>query len=563
MEALVRCATTGPPASAVAGTLRGPLRHEALRANQMGQARLWKTSALGGSLSLLAGSLRRRRRQVLRGGADKLWMRASSSLVEASTKLRETSVSDKVPVVLLSGFLGTGKTTLLKHWLENAEGRIGIVVNDVAAVNIDSKLVQQQKYDSDGKIDAIQMANGCACCSLGDELLVTIWELLELATEGEPFSQIVVELSGVAEPARVRSIFEEAEKTGSEMMDRMKLSKVVTLLDASTFCKEYMEFAQIQERDDLMDGDVGEMADLQVVELLVEQTEAANVVVLNKTDLANPDQLDATRAVVSSLNKKADVMETSFGKIPLSSFFQVVETQERSGQEEHGHHGHSHGGDSHGHGHAADCHDANCTDESHGHSHSHSNSSVTTAQERFGITSFTYTARRPFSEDRFAKALQKWPVPKQDDLGMLLASSENAEKDHPMSRVIRSKGFCWLETHPSSRMYWSHAGKDMQLKYEGLWWGAMTKDQIQLMETMAVGEYERSVREEFVDGFADRRQEIVFIGQRVDEAAIRVILDECLLNDDEMVAYKKKQSSDTKELSDAWSAQREAMQNYS
>jgi len=592
MEALVRCATVCPTASSFAGTVRGPLRHDVIRPRQIRHGGLWRMKGIGGSLSLLAAASLRRRRTTLRG-LDKPWatsLRASSSLVE-------TGSDAKVPVVLLSGFLGTGKTTLLRHWLENAEGRIGIVVNDVATVNIDSKLVQQRKYDSDGQIDAIQLQNGCACCSLGDELMMSIYELLELATEGEPFSQIVVELSGVAEPARVRTLFQDAEKSGSLAMEHMELGKVLTLVDASTFCKEYMEYAQIHEREDLMEEDVGEMADSQVVELLVEQVEAADVVVLNKTDLATPEQVAATRAVVASLNTKATIMEASFGKISLSSALQEV-PQLQEQKPEHSHektccHGHADHGDhssseSHGHSHehasdcseptckdeshgsshgnsngqAETCNDPTCTDESHGHSHSQKDA-ATTAQERFGITSFTYTARRPFHEDRFAKALQKWPVPKQDDLGVLLASGDDAQEDHPLARVIRSKGFCWLETHPSSRMYWTHAGKDMQLRYEGLWWGAMTKDQVKLMETMAVGEYERSLREEWVDGYADRRQELVFIGQRVDEAAIRAILDGCLLTDSEMAAYKKKQDNDARELSNLWTEQREAMSNYS
>jgi len=588
------------------------LRHSCHPAHR-GSTLLGRETAAVASIAgafALQSALRGRRTRFSQGGDS--WARrqaaralsvtvpsSGSATVACRAQDDEAVVPQQVPVVLLSGFLGTGKTTLLRHWLENAEGRIGIVVNDVAAVNIDSKLVQQQTYGSNGKVDAIQLQNGCACCSLGDEFLLTIYDLLALQTDdGEPFSQIVVELSGVAEPQRVREMFEQATASGSPIVAGVKLSKVVTLLDASTFCTEYMEWSSLMEREDLLDEDPGELAECKVTELLVEQTEAADVVVLNKTDLATKEQVDATRAVVAAINTKASLVETSFGKVALSTVLNAEEQHEaaadhghesdhrsdHSCHDEHGHaehahagHGHAeHGHEEHGHAHASDCSDPSCTDSSHGHSHghaeacsdpdctdeshghdhghSHSHSAITTAQERFGISSFTYVSRRPFHEERFTEALKKWPVPKQDDLGLLL-SEPSRDGEHPLSRVVRSKGFCWLEGHPSSRMYWSHAGKDMRLNYEGLWWGAMTEAQLKMMTSLSAGEYERARREDWSDEFADRRQEIVFIGQRVDEAAVRAILDECLLTDEELDAYKERQEADKQELETMWAQQ--------
>ncbi|CAE7343094.1 unnamed protein product [Symbiodinium natans] len=535
--------------------------------------------------------------------------RCQWSLTRAATAT-EDAVQHSVPVILLSGFLGTGKTTLLRHWLENTTDRVGVVVNDVAAVNIDSKLVQQESYNPEGEVNAIQLQNGCACCSLGDELLVNIHDLLELAGGDRPFSQIVVELSGVAEPRRVRENFDSAIEQGYYVVDGVKLDKVVTILDASTFCEEYMEFARIYEREDLQDGDVGEMAECSVVELLVEQTEAADIVVLNKTDLATQDQVEATRAVVKAINKEATIIETTFGKVTLhdvlaAAHSEVGKHHHENGHDEHGHeehaheehsheehghagheahaehgheeahshgheeahshgheedhgHAHSHSSDcsdpectdashGHSHSHAEDCSDPDCTDASHGHDHGHSHShGTTTAEDRFGITSFTYTARRPLSEARFTKALQKWPIPKHSDLQLTL-TDDDSSADHPMARVIRSKGFCWLESQPSNRVYWSHAGKDMQLTYNGFWWGAMSEEQVKIMQKMAAGEYERAKREDWDDEWGDRRQEVVFIGQKLDEAAIRAWLDECLLTDKEMVSYKKKQEAAAKD----------------
>lgn len=522
--------------------------------------------AVGLTALVAHGTSRARRRQAV----------TCQKVAPKSTKV-DVEPPKPVPVILLSGFLGTGKTTLLRHWLENSTDRIGVVVNDVAAVNIDSKLVQQETYNPEGEVNAIQLQNGCACCSLGDELLVSIYDLLELATQDRPFSKIVVELSGVAEPQRVKENFDQARGSGYYVTSGFKLSKTVTLLDASTFCEEYMEYQSVMDRDDLIDGDVGEMGDYSVVELLVEQAEAADVVVLNKTDLATKEQIEATRAVVKAINTKATILETSYSKIGLETVLGTArhsEHEEHEGHEGHDHgghdhaeeehgHGHSHASDSghghshaddcsdpsctdashgHSHGHAEDCDDPDCTDPSHGHSHSHSHSSKTTAEERFGITSFTYRARRPFSEARFTEALKTWPVPKHSDLQLMLGDAE-PDSDHPMANVIRSKGFCWLEQEPSTRIYWSHAGKDMKLSYSGIWWGAMTPQQVKVMERLLGDEYERARKEDWDEECGDRRQEIVFIGQKLVEEPIRAMLDECLLNDEEMDTYKKRQET--------------------
>jgi len=502
-----------------------------------------------------------------------------------------------VPVVLLTGFLGTGKTTLLKHWLENSEGRIGVVVNDVASVNIDAKLVNREKTNARGRVDTIQLENGCACCSLGDELLVTIYDLVQLAEEGEPFSHIIVELSGVAEPKRVRENFEMAEVAGSEVVDGVELSKVVTLMDASTFCTDYMAYSRMIERPDLMEEDCEqEVADVKVVELLVEQLEGADVVVLNKTDLADAERLDATRAVVGALNEKASVFQTSFGRVPLSTVLAEPEppaadaahedhghqaeghAHAEHGHEEHGHeagghscgeHGHEeHGGHGHaerGHGHEEGCGDPQCSDPSHGHSHEqcedpqctdpthdhshgHSHSSITTAQERFGITSFIYRARRPFHDERLKGVLARWPVPTKDCLGQVLADAGAGEGASPFTRVIRSKGFCWLETYPSSRMYWSHAGKSLALDFDNFWWDALTESQLRMLGLLAdspEGDYARARREDWTEEWGDRRQELVFIGQSMDEAGIRAALDECLVREgEELEAYRARQGQD-------------------
>jgi len=541
-----------------------------------------------GGLALLCGATQKRRRGTLKKMAET----TSAKTVRLAKTLLDVTPPPRVPVVLLSGFLGTGKTTLLKHWLQNFEGRIGVVVNDVASVNIDAKLVKQQGKGTIADVDTIQLENGCVCCSLGDELLLTIFELMSLAKDGNPFSYIVVELSGVAEPARIKEMFERAEISDSPVSEGVELSKVITLVDSSTFCTDYLEFTNLMDRPELYEGDPGERAEAQVVELLVEQIEASDVVVLNKTDLADSEKLRATHAVVTALNKDAQICETTFGRITLAD---IMESTSGSHEQSHGHdheeshaheccdhgnstthehgheevHGHSHEShgdsheshgqshESHSHTHGHECHDPECTDPSHGHTHD-GNSRSTTAEDRFGITSFTYCARRPFSSERLAEALEQWPVPKDSDLQELLAKSSAATVDgtdeSPFAKVIRSKGFCWHEDYPSTKMFWSHAGKSLGFQFEGIWWGVLGKDELQKLDNAEDldSEYHRAKREDWSDEWQDRRQEIVFIGQRMDEARIRKTLDACLLEDSELEPYRKRQESDAEDMRHEW-----------
>lgn len=498
------------------------------------------------------------------------------------------------PVLLLGGFLGAGKTTLLKHWLERAEGKVGVIVNDVAAVNIDSELVKETKTSAGGKVETLQLQNGCACCSLGDEMMAGVAQMLQSTEGGQRFDYMVIELSGVAEPIKVQRMFEDNE--GAESLSSCGLSKVVTLVDCSTFCENYMEYKVVLERTDLVDsgGNELELAGLKVVELLVEQVEAADVVVLNKTDVTSAADLMATAEVVSALNPEAVVMETSFGQVSISKVMsaQLSKTEEKG--DEHGHaeghsssHCHDEGhasSDEHGEGHScssssgehaqghshshdgkvcadANCTDSNCADSGHenGHSHQHSHgdsasaATWTTAQERFGITSFTYKARLPFSAERLAAALQRWPMAQESSIRAFFESDDlepviQGQTDStPFARVIRSKGFCWINTSPSERMYWSHAGKSMLMDRSGVWWGCMSPEQLQWMKEVSPEDFE-TIQETWLDEWADRRQELVFIGQQMDEAAIRQLLDSCLLTPDELEEYRVAQESELREL---------------
>jgi len=350
----------------------------------------------------------------------------------ANAITEESSSSSKTPITLLSGFLGSGKTSTLLNILENKEGlRVGVIVNDVASVNIDAKLVatggnnatSDQTADvtiMDGD-DTVELQNGCACCSLADELLDSVQNLMS----GRKFDSIVVELSGVADPVAVRDNWKLAMEKGHAATSLADVSRVVTVVDGATFGTDWMTWDTAGDRDQWVDEGDDCAAQRKVPELLAEQIEAADVLLINKADIAGEDQVKTASSLASVLNDKAALFESKFGRVPLRDVLglgeekavhiaaapaddddvdddtnstvavvsdvveddltEVVDEKESSDGHSHNHehavcdapdctdptHDHSHSHDHDGDGDAESCDDPKCTDPTHDHSHSH------------------------------------------------------------------------------------------------------------------------------------------------------------------------------------------------
>jgi len=419
---------------------------------------------------------------------------------ESSTT--STKQKNKIPIHLLAGFLGSGKTTTLKHVLENKENlKLGVLVNDVAAINIDAKLIAAQSETM------VELQNGCACCSLADELLESLNQLLlTQKAKNNELDAIIVELSGVSDPVAIANNWKAAVQQNllPSVTDNAELGNVVTVLDACTFGQDYMTFDVLKDRKEwFSEEELGSEcgSHRKVVELLAEQTEAADIIVVNKADLAGDEQVEITRSMAASLNDKASLVITSWGKVQASQLLvqqpKVVEVvaddnncndpecTDASHSHSHSHdhaasedctepgctdasHSHSHTHDhaasatddcsdpgctdtshSHSHDHAAtDCSDPDCSDTSHSHSHSHA-----TATDSLGITNFVYKAQRPFDAGRLMALLYQWPIPIKDELDLSLLKDAAAsgysvagksDEKSPFIGVLRSKGFAWF-----------------------------------------------------------------------------------------------------------------------
>ena len=515
-----------------------------------------------------------------------------------------TEAGSKVPITLLSGFLGAGKTVTLQHLLQNTDGvKIGVIVNDVASVNIDAKLVEQGGSIT-GADGVVELQNGCACCSLADELLTSVDSLLDGKRQ---LDAIVVELSGVADPVAIQQNWKLALQNKHPCTEKADVTQVVTLVDSSTFGTDFMTWDVAGQRDGWVDPADDCAAQRKVPELLAEQIEAANVILVNKVDLAGPEQVKVASSLVKQLNDKAEMEEVQYGRVSPQQILRTKtesfedtdskrcddpDCSDSSHSHSHDHtsdssdcsdpdcadagHSHSHSNDhdagckdpdctdpnhSHSHDHeSSSCDDPNCTDPSHEHSHDHAK----TATDQLGIVNFVYKANRPFNLKKLMTLLNTWPVPIKENLDMsMIDEVKDGEIRLEDGRiggkscftgVLRSKGFCWMAPtrweagrngdddvwRHDTAMYWSHAGKHFGISTAGKWWGTISKEQMKDYFKDNMKEYERILKEDFVtDEFGDRRQEIVFIGVALDEDQITESLDQCLLSDKGMERYRQ------------------------
>ncbi|WP_315581180.1 GTP-binding protein [Prevotella jejuni] len=411
----------------------------------------------------------------------------------------------ETPVLLLTGYLGSGKTTLVNKILANKKGiKFAVIVNDIGEVNIDADLIEaggvvDQKDDS-----LVALQNGCICCTLKMDL---VQQLNEIVSQ-QKFDYIVIEASGICEPAPIAQticaypqMYPDLAKKGKAVLD-----SIVTVVDARRMCDEFSAGSDLLKKD-LQEDDLEN--------LLIQQIEFCNIILLNKVDDVSKDELGLVKKIIRSLQPKAEIIECNYGDVDLDKIINtgdfdfdkvatsaawIAEIEGHDEEEEEHEHHHDHDEHEDDHDEHEEHHDKHHHTHHHHHHHGLENEESGEALE-YNIQTFVYNARKPFDINFFDDFVaRQWP-----------------------KQIIRCKGLCYFANEKDICYVFEQAGKQVSLRNAGQWYATMP--QFQLREFL---EKNPKLKKDWEEPYGDRMQKLVFIGQNLDKEVITKALDTCL-----------------------------------
>ncbi|WP_397538803.1 GTP-binding protein [Rummeliibacillus pycnus] len=377
----------------------------------------------------------------------------------------------KIPVTVLSGYLGAGKTTILNHVLQNEQNlRVAVIVNDMSEINIDASLVEKGSGISRTEEKFVELSNGCICCTLREDLLI---EVQKLAERGN-IDYIVIESTGISEPIPVAQTFSYIdEELGIDLTASCSLDTMVTVVDANRFWTDFQSGESLLDRKEA----AGELDERDVADLLIDQIEFCDVLILNKCDLVTEEQLERLERVLRTLQPEAKFIRITHGEIDPHeilntkrfNFDRVANSAGWLRELEIGHENH------------------------------------TPETEEYGISAFNYTRTMPFHPKRFKDWAENMPL-----------------------EIVRSKGIIWSASHNDIAILFSQAGSAINISPISYWVAALPKEQ---QEKIIIQNPE--VMDEWDPEFGDRNTQLVIIGMDLPKDEITKQLDKCLLTEEE------------------------------
>lgn len=389
-----------------------------------------------------------------------------------------------IPITLLTGYLGSGKTTLINHILNNQEGyKVAVIVNDIGEVNIDAELIQKGGIVKEKDSNLVPLSNGCICCTLKVDLMQQIVDLIKT----RKFDYILIEASGICEPMPIAQtitvLSEQTEQYGLPKICR--LDNIVTVVDAARLAYEFGSGEKlVQENIDEED----------IENLLIQQIEFCNTIVLNKVDEVSEEELKQIKAVIKALQPVAKIIETNYAKVDVKEIIDTnnfdfekaasspawVQELERDDNEEDDEDEHEH--DHH---------------EEHHHHHHHDEGEA----EEYGIGTFVYTRRKPFNRSKFEEFVNfKW-----------------------QKNIIRCKGILWFSDETDMSYVFEQAGNQMQISEGGLWIASAPEN-----EKNDLIKENPEILKNWDAEVGDRIIKLVFIGKDLEKDNIKKELDKIL-----------------------------------
>ena len=416
----------------------------------------------------------------------------------------------KTPITLLCGYLGAGKTTLLNKVLNNQEGyRVAVIVNDIGEINVDASLIAKGGHITDTS-DIVPLTNGCICCTLKSEMTEGIEKLISKRL----YDYILIEASGVCEPMPIAQEL--------ELISNGYLDNVVGVVDASRLVEEFASGEKLLHKDEIGEEDIES--------LLIQQIEFCSTLVINKTDLVSPDELEKVRKVVDALHPGAKVIETSQGNVPVSDIInthsfdmetvfnsagwcQALSKEGSLGDEEDENnpdfhhdeeHHHHHDEEHEHHHHDEDEHEHHDEDEHHHHEHEHhhhhEHRHEGESEDEYGIGTFIYYRRKPFDRKKLSDFVPSWP-----------------------QNIIRCKGVVWFSDENDMSYVLETCGRQLLCGAYGRWLATASKREIkQIMEENP------QFAADWDDKVGDRMIRLCIIGRNLDKKEIAAMLDKLL-----------------------------------